>query len=59
MYWQRIVLTPEDAEEIRCGTFDAGRIVDDICKRTPKVAGRLIDPVVPDILATGDGEQMS
>lgn len=57
MYWQRVVLTPEDTDEIGRGTFDADRMVNDVCKRTARVAGRLVEPVDPSILATDDGKQ--
>jgi hypothetical protein len=47
MYWQRVVLTPDEVEEVKHATFDADRMVSDVCKRTARVAGRLVEPVDP------------
>ncbi len=45
MYWQRVVLTPEEAAEVHEGTFDADRMVNEVCKKTPRVADRLVEPL--------------
>lgn len=42
MYAQRVILTPEEVEEVRDGTFDADRLVSEVCKRTARVTGRLV-----------------
>jgi hypothetical protein len=46
MYYQRVVLTPEEVAEVRDGSFDADRMVHDLCKRTSKVTGRIV-PTFP------------
>lgn len=50
MYWQRVVLTPDEVDEVRRATFDADRMVSDVCKRTARVAARLVEPVDPGAL---------
>ncbi len=32
MYWQRVVLTPEEAAKARNGTLDITQMVSDVCK---------------------------
>lgn len=59
MYWQRVVLTPDEAEEVQRGTFDADQMVNDICKRTPRVAERIVDALDPSLLTQDDGDQKS
>lgn len=54
MYWQRVALLPDEADEVRSGTFDADRMVSEVCKKTANVAGRLVDPVDPELLAADD-----
>jgi hypothetical protein len=44
MYYQRVVLTPEEAAEVRDGSFDADRMVHEVCKRTARVQDRLVAP---------------
>jgi hypothetical protein len=43
MYWRRIILTPEEIEEVRAGSFDAERMTQEVCKKTERVSGRLVE----------------
>jgi hypothetical protein len=42
MYSVRIVLNAEELSELREGTFDADRMVQEVCKKTARVRDRLV-----------------
>lgn len=42
MYWRRVVLTADEIEEFHEGTFDALRMVVEVCRETHVVEGRLV-----------------
>jgi len=46
MYYQRVLLTAEEVAEVRDGSFDAARMVHEVCKRTERVQDRLV-PALP------------
>ena len=54
MYWQRVLLTPEEVEHVRNDTFDADRMVSDVCKRAGTISSRLVAAVDPSVFAAGD-----
>jgi hypothetical protein len=49
-WWRRVVLTADEAGEYRRGTFDAQRMMVDICRKWPSVAERLVEPIELDAL---------
>lgn len=40
MYWRRIVLTQEEVNQFRAGTFDADRMLREVCREGPSVIDR-------------------
>jgi hypothetical protein len=42
MYYRRIILTAEEANAFRQGRLDLDQLVRDVCKETPRVAGRIV-----------------
>ena len=54
MYPQRVVLTPDEVQDLREGTFDARSLAYEICRELPRAKERLVPPfdegdvVVPD-----------
>ena len=47
MYEQRVILTPDEVEEFNAGTFDADSMVHEVCKKLPRVSGRLAPTFLP------------
>jgi len=47
MYYRRVILTPEEAEELRAGSFDFDRMVREVCRETELVRERLV-PSIPE-----------
>jgi hypothetical protein len=48
MYAQRVILTPDEVEEVRDGTFDADRMASEVCKQSARLAGRLVQALNSD-----------
>lgn len=44
-WWRRVVLTKEEAEEFHCGSFDAKRMMVEICRNWPSVADRIVPAI--------------
>lgn len=45
LYFQRIMLTPDELRAIHAGEFDYDAMVRAMCKKAPSVLDRLVDPV--------------
>lgn len=41
MYWRRLILTEDEINQFRAGTFDADRMVREVCSESPRVIGRI------------------
>jgi len=39
-----VVLTPEEVQEFRDGTFDSASLVYEMCREVPRTAKRLVKP---------------
>lgn len=47
MYWQRVILSHDEAEQIRIDPASADQMVSDVCKRSPHLVARLVDALDP------------
>jgi len=55
MYPQRVVLTPDEVQEFREGTFDAHSLAYEICREIPRAKERLVPPFGEDEVVVPDG----
>ena len=44
-WWRRVVLTTEEVDDFRLGTFDAKRMMIEICRNWPSVSDRMVPPI--------------
>ena len=44
-WWRRVVLTRDEVDEFRCGSFDAKRMMVEICRNLPSVSNRMVPPI--------------
>ena len=42
LYFQRVLLTPDEAAQVGAGTFDGDQMVRDVCKQTARVKDRFV-----------------